>query len=654
MTIGTRPGAKARPRDLSRARPMLVAAAAAFSAIVAAVLLAPSAAGTSSPGPLIRPHVEAKLACTACHTASASAASACTGCHTGHASTRAAHRNLAARGELGCTSCHDAHGGGQGITFENDGEAIRWGGGGTTTSHTAARVAPGTTVPLVPLAKCARCHDGSRANDPVAACVARVASSVPLGERAVTCFDEHDAIVATSFHAGSARFVAWDAARDIAATTRWIRPEDESSRPWLWLSSAFGAAALAYAGASVRRRRPIDVAPAPAPPTLRRLPVVNPSTCLGCNACVDACPFDVLAVERYVAVVARPTECCSVGTCADVCPNESLRLDDGTPQTDGAHLDSHLESPDVPGIFLAGDLTGLPLIKNAIAQGVQVANRIGERRGKARHGDLLDVVVLGAGPAGLSAALRLKELDRSCIVVEQATLAASIRAFPRDKLVYDPPLDVPVAGALWLREATKEELLAQWTRIVRTHAVDVRERHRATAVRREPDGTFLVALDASGKATELRSRFVVVAIGRRGSPRKLACAIDSDAESHVSYSLADAATFAQKRIVIVGLGDVAMEAACAVARQPGARVTVSYRGRDFARGKARNIAELKRLADAGAIRIVFESTIAHVTASGVDLATPTGSERIPCDAVVVLIGGVPSWDLVRGSGVVVG
>jgi thioredoxin reductase len=469
----------------------------------------------------------------------------------------------------------------------------------------------------------------------------------------VTCFDEHETLAAPRSHASADRFVAWDAAREIAARTPWLRPKDEGGRPWLWLASAFGAAALAFVGAATQRRPRATAAPTLAPPTLKRLPLIDASTCLGCSACVDACPFDVLAVERYVAVVARPTECCSVGTCADVCPNESLRLDDGTPRADGARLDEHLESPDVPGIFLAGDLTGLPLIKNAIAQGVRVADRIAQRRERARRDGALDVVVLGAGPAGLSAALRAKELGMSCVVVEQATLAASIRAFPRDKLVYDPPLDVPVAGALWLREATKEELLAQWTRIVRMHAVDVRERHRATSVRREPDGSFVVALDAPIGVSELRARFVVVAIGRRGSPRKLDCAVDPAAESQVSYSLADAAAFARKRVVIVGLGDAAMEAACAVARQPGARVIVSYRGRDFARGKARNIAELKRLVDAGAIRLVLESTVTRVDASSVDLATPSGREVVPCDAVIVLIGGVPSWDLVRGSGVFV-
>src|SRR5690606_27486603 len=108
----------------------------------------------------------------------------------------------------------------------------------------------------------------------------------------------------------------------------------------------------------------------------RRLPVIDPTSCLGCYACVDACPFDVLAVERYVAVVARPDECCGVVVCEQVCPNGSLSIEEGAPVQDSPEVDEHLESADVPGIFVAGDLTGLPLIKNAINQGVRAVDRI--------------------------------------------------------------------------------------------------------------------------------------------------------------------------------------------------------------------------------------------------------------------------------------
>ena len=172
----------------------------------------------------------------------------------------------------------------------------------------------------------------------------------------------------------------------------------------------------------------------------------------------------------------------------------------------------------MPGLFLAGDLTGLPLIKNAINQGVRAVDRIATtlpKKGK----EPFDVIVVGAGPAGLSAALRAQERGLSCVVVEQSTVAASIKSFPRDKIVYDPPLDLPVEGELWLKEATKEELVAQWTRIVRARAIDVREGRRVTGVDRD-GGAFVVhSTREDGSAETFRGSRVVLAIGRRGTPR---------------------------------------------------------------------------------------------------------------------------------------
>ena len=218
-----------------------------------------------------------------------------------------------------------------------------------------------------------------------------------------------------------------------------------------------------------------------------RLPQINTATCLGCYACVDACPFDVLEIQRYVAAVARRADCCGVALCQQVCPNDSLRITEGEPIDGRPRVDAHLESLDAPGVFLAGDITGLPLIKNAIAQGVRAVDRIAATRPprkREKGDDRLDVIIVGAGPAGLSAALRYCGRGRlsSACVLEQDTIAASVRSFPRNKLVFDQPLDVPVEGSLWLRECTKEELLAQWTRIARQHKLPIFERHKVIGI----------------------------------------------------------------------------------------------------------------------------------------------------------------------------
>ncbi len=658
------PAPKAAPTS-DVARPRTFALAAAGAAVGVTVALVAQGTPASTPRPIARPH--AKLACTSCHvdpaTPAAVAPDSCATCHgTNHGSTRPAHRALAARGELGCPTCHAQHAGAQGVSFAADG-IVRWGAGAEMpVAKDAGSAARGTTVPLVALARCARCHDPSRAADPIAACVpasARVADGgVALSTTPAQCFDEH---VKVDAHRGDARAAckaqhtddrafAWEAAREIAVTTPWVAAPKHEELPWAPAVGALaGGVGLALVGAAAeRRRRRGTVTPkTPAPAERRRLPTIDPSTCLGCYACVDACPFDVLAVEKYVAVVVRPEECCGVVSCQQVCPNGSLRVEDGEPILDRPATNDELESRDVPGLFLAGDLTGLPLIKNAINQGVKAVDRIAATLPRRRDVDV-DVLVIGAGPAGLAAALRAKEKRLSCVVLEQATVAASIKSFPRDKIVHDPPLDLPVEGELWLKEASKEELLAQWTRIVRARALDVREGHRVVDLVKEETG-FVVTVE---QGATFRAARVILAIGRRGTPRRLDLDVEAGTEHRIAYALADARSFAGRRVVIAGLGDTAIEAALALARQPGTSVTLVYRGAAFARGKARNVAEVQAAVAERRIELLFETVPVGTTKAGVVVAGPGGARRtLPADALFVLIGGVPAWDLLTRAGI---
>jgi thioredoxin reductase/NAD-dependent dihydropyrimidine dehydrogenase PreA subunit len=378
-----------------------------------------------------------------------------------------------------------------------------------------------------------------------------------------------------------------------------------------------------------------------------RLPLIDAARCLGCHACVDVCPFDVLSVEKHVAVVVRPDECCGVAACEQACPNGSLRLaPEGEPLADRPRVDAHLESLDRPGVFLAGDLTGVPLIRNAIAQGTRVVDRVAELPRAARDAARVDLVVVGAGPAGLAAALRAKELGLTCVVLEQSTVAATIRAFPRGKIVHDPPIELPLEGGLWLRESTKEELVAQWTRIVRAHRLEVREQHKVTGVEGAA-GDLVVTAETPEGPRSLRAGRVLLAIGRRGTPRALDAAIAPAAATQVVYALSDARALAGKRVLVVGLGDSAMEAVVALARQPGTTVTVSYRGAGFARGKARNIDEVRRLAASGRVTLVFGSAVERVDPGWVTL----GDRRVRAEAVLALLGGEPSRALLEAAGV---
>ncbi|WP_437581808.1 NAD(P)-binding domain-containing protein [Sorangium sp. So ce887] len=648
---------------------------------------------------------------------------ACTGCHGDHGSTRRSHAQLLASGALGCATCHPIHRGDQGVVFDPTSPPVRFAPGAEVElPPTAFRPSQPATVAIVTAGSCTPCHDLAAPRDPIARCL--VAAQAPLGDaRPITCFDEHrpalpeDAAIvradrgSSSGRRGSSsgvcsgqhtedRALAWDAARDAAAALPVVTgavphgsaPHGNAppgsalppGRALLWMGAGLAAAGLAFAGArgahARRARRPsrdaeaAEAAEAMLRPAARvRLPRIDTTTCLGCYACVDACPYDVLAIERYVAVVARPEACCGLTLCEQRCPNGSLTIEGGAPIADRPRLGDDLGSLDVPGLYLAGDVTGLPLIKNAIHQGAHAATRVAEDlRQAGPRGPGLDLIIVGAGPAGISAALRAKELGLSFEVIEQGSVAQSIQSFPRGKLVFDQPLDLPMTGKLWLKESTKEELLSHWLRIVRKERLPILQDTRMVSVARLGSGDTRDTARAAGEAppgfvvvteprdggprTERRARRVLLALGQRGSPRRLPCELSAEVEGRVYYHLADARSLAGSRVLIVGLGDVAMEAAIALSRQPATEVTVVYRGGGFRRGKTRNIEEIRRLAAASRLSLRFETDVAALArdprgALVATLASPSGALAHPCDAVLVLIGSIPPWSALRAAGI---
>ncbi|WP_437963088.1 NAD(P)-binding domain-containing protein [Sorangium sp. So ce260] len=719
--------------DVTRFRGVLPATLAGAVATGAAALLFPPPGGHAAPGPLSLPHARAQLACASCHAEQAPSApreaaarparaevaararldQACTGCHGDHGSTRRSHGQLLASGALSCATCHPIHRGDQGVVFDPARPPVRFAPGAEVELPRAAfRPSQPATVAIVTAGSCTPCHDPGAPRDPIARCL--VATQAPLGDaRPITCFDEHrpalpeDAALGRAGRGSSSgdrgtssggvcsgqhtedRALAWDAARDAAAALPVVTgaagaaPHGSTlphGRALLWMGAGLAAAGLALAGArgvhARRARRPprdAEAAEAMLRPAARvRLPRIDTTTCLGCYACVDACPYDVLAVEKYVAVVARPEACCGLTLCEQRCPNGSLTIEGGAPIADRPRLGDDLGSLDVPGLYLAGDITGLPLIKNAIHQGAHAATRAAEdlRRAGAR-GPGLDLIIVGAGPAGISAALRAKELGLSFEVIEQGSVAQSIQSFPRGKLVFDQPLDLPMTGKLWLKESTKEELLSHWLRVVRKERLPILQDTRMVSVARLGDADaravtepreappgFVVVTEPrdGGPRTERRARRVLLALGQRGSPRRLPFELSAEVEGRVYYHLADARSLAGSRVLIVGLGDVAMEAAIALSRQPATEVTVVYRGGGFRRGKTRNIEEIRRLAAASRLSLRFETDVAALAvdprgALVATLASPSGALAHPCDAVLVLIGSIPPWSALRAAGV---
>lgn len=618
--------------------------------------------------PLAPPHTRAEVRCASCHGEGAPTSKVtCAPCHVSdlHASTRASHRRLSAEGKLTCATCHPGHEGFHALAF-GDGEVARWSARGTTKAPLSGPSPRGQTVPLVSLSVCAKCHALARPDDPAARCLpGSVPPAADLSTLTSACFDEHRSALAApraekgvcGRQHGDAHLAALELSSDLARRPVADLPVAASRAAYLppGLAALFATIALLVTGLRARRKAPETTRALPRVEARKKLPLIDASTCLGCKACVDVCPFDVFEVEAYVAKVARPEECCGVLSCAQVCPNGSLTIGDGEAVEDVLELHESLESRRVPGVYLVGDLTGVPLIKNAIAQGDRAMKHLHETMEKATRDEVdADVVIVGAGPSGLSAALRAKALGLSCLVLEQATLASSIRSFPRGKIVHDPPLTLPVEGDLWLAEASKEEIVAQWERIVRTRGIVVREGHRVVDARREGErGSFVITVREGETSRTLRARRVVLAIGRRGTPKTVPFEAEPGTSDKVHYSLADAASFSGKRVAVVGLGDSAMEAALALARQPGTRVTLLARASAFRRGKARNITEVERAVAAGRLVLRFSTVLRAVGRTGIRVEhLETGLvESLGNDAVFVLVGGLPSWELLETIGI---
>lgn len=668
-----------RSSDVTRPRGWLYGSIAGALGLVLALVID---LGTQAPlGPrrsFGRAHAQAGLTCDTCHRTGddevrLDPAEACHDCHATKRSVRVPHAKQIVAGNLQCTTCHPIHEAMGGVGFVPGSAPVRF-RDGVEVELSAGDLGPSsaasfssTSVVLVEVTACANCHRVARDDDPMAHC--RLGDRHDPGDP-IVCFDEHQTAASA---AATERASLWELAREAAAVELPAGAIDPAPAPlarvsiWLGLSLGFAGVGLVGRRTWARRRDRLDLArierepgetkPDAAaaagmlrPAERRRLPTVDTTTCIGCSACVDACPYDVLDIRSYVAVVARPDDCCGLTLCEQRCPNGSLVIHEGERVPDLPRLDDRLEAAGAPGIHLAGDLTGLPLIRNAINQGAHAVQAIAPLLRSAPRVDH-ELIIVGAGPAGISAALEAKRLGLRYLVLEQASAAESIRSFPRGKLVFDQPLGMPMVGDLWLRESTKEELLGKWLRIIRSENLVIREGVRVSGVERPKPGVLHV-LSATGE--RFACNRVLLAFGRRGTPRKLDVAIPDAMLDHVHYSLADARSFAGRRVLIIGLGDVAMEAAIGLAGQADTKVIVSYRGSEARRGKRRNVDELGRLVRKGRVELLLRTDIEALAPGRVRLRGPAGVIEREVDSVFVMIGSVPPKGLLDAFGVTSG
>ncbi len=382
-------------------------------------------------------------------------------------------------------------------------------------------------------------------------------------------------------------------------------------------------------------------------------PLVDAGACIGCATCVAACPEgDVLGIVQGKAVVINGARCIGHGKCGEACPVGAIQvgLGDITRRDDIPLLDEHGQT-DVPGLWIAGELSGFALINNAVDQGVRVARRIAELTpapAVPRHDDadpLHDVVVVGAGPAGMSVGLVAGDAQLSCVIVDQQGAGGTILQYPRRKLVMVQPVEIPRLGRLPRHEYTKEEMLGIWTDLHTGYGLDIRTGVRVTGVVGAAGDFRVLTDDGPG----LRARHVVLALGRRGTPRRLN--VPGEDLPKVAYKLIDAEAYTGRRVLVVGGGDSAVEAAMGLAHQECCAVTLSYRKPELMRIKQRNVERVAALIADGRIDFHGGTTVASIHEDRVVLDTPDGPAIVPTDEVFILAGGIAPFGFLRELGV---
>ena len=412
---------------------------------------------------------------------------------------------------------------------------------------------------------------------------------------------------------------------------------------WVWYMSRRRKVQQHNLGA----RKEAEIAGLAEPASLH--PLIDPSVCIGCSACIRACPelpeHTVLGLIDGKASLISAGDCIGHGACRTACPVGAISLVFGSERrgVDLPTLTPEFETS-VPGIFIAGELGGMGLIRNALEQGRQAVDVIAARAAGPAEPGLLDLVIIGAGPAGFSASLAAMAMKLSCVTVEQDSLGGCVFQYPRGKVVMTAPAELPLVGKVKFRNTSKEDLLAFWQDVERKTGVKILYKHRVESIARTPAGFFVRTTHG-----EFRARNVLLAIGRRGTPRKLG--IEGEQLPKVVYRLMDAEQYRGKRVLVVGGGDSALEAATSIAEAGAADVTLSYRGDAFARAKSRNRDRLQQATASGQLRALLKSNVLKIEPDSVVVDCDGKPTKFGNDAVIVSAGGILPTAFLQGLGI---
>jgi putative YpdA family bacillithiol system oxidoreductase len=379
---------------------------------------------------------------------------------------------------------------------------------------------------------------------------------------------------------------------------------------------------------------------------LTQYPQIDYYRCIGCGACIKACPEGgILGLVNAKATIINGLKCVGHGLCAEACPVNGIKvgLGDIKSRPDIPILSENNET-NIPGLYIAGELGGLALIKNAITQGNKVIEQIASKQHDQLSTDVQDVIIVGAGPAGLSAALSSKKHDLKYLLLDQQTAGGTILQYPRKKVVMTRPVELPLYGWLDKGEYSKEELLDIWEVIQSDHDLAIKTNEKLIDVKKN-NGHFQVVTDNS----VYKSSHVLLALGRRGTPRKLQ--IPGEQLPKVMYKLMDAESYENENILIIGGGDSAVEAAIGLANQAGNTVTLSYRKPKFFRIKTRNEERIQQIIKDRKINVIFNSEVTEIGETYVKIQSEHKSTSFPNSYVFIFAGGEPPFPIMHKIGI---
>lgn len=375
-------------------------------------------------------------------------------------------------------------------------------------------------------------------------------------------------------------------------------------------------------------------------------PKIDANSCIATGACVEACPEKgILGIIDGAAQLVSPTKCIGHGACQYACPTNAISLVFGTERrgVDIPHVKETFET-NVEGLYIAGELGGMGLIRNAMTQGREAIEYLAKGLPKGSS-DAYDVIIVGAGPAGLAGSLQARKMELNYLTLEQEhDIGGTVLHYPRQKLVMTQPMEIPLHGSYNKREIDKEGLMALWQEVVEKTGVKVHCGEKVESI--EKSGVFFTVVTNRGHYNAHR---ILLAIGRRGTPRKLG--VPGEHMTKVAYRLIDPEQYRHKHVLIVGGGDSAVEAALALGEQEGTTATISYRQAVFSRIKTGNRERIERAAASGWVKVLMETQVLELKMRTAILKTAGGDLTIPNDFVFPMLGGELPTKFLQAIGV---